>query len=84
MNVSNIWVTFEIHDCQRHIPIYQLAETLGTEKLRVLLKAHILTGCNVISIIGSKTEACKAYTENDWYDIDESNISLPDGRKVPC
>ena len=36
MNKSNIWVTFEIHDCQRHIPIYQLAETLGTEKLRVL------------------------------------------------
>ena len=79
--MGDIWNSW-LPDTYTDLPISR--ETLGTEKLRVLLKAHILTGCNVISIIGSKTEACKAYTENDWYDIEENNISLPDGRKVPC
>ena len=32
MNVNRTCVKFGIHECQRHIPVYQLAEILGTEK----------------------------------------------------
>ena len=48
-NVKKIWVTFGIHERQRHIPVYKLAEIFGTDRLRALLKAHILTGCYVTS-----------------------------------
>ena len=46
MNVNKIWVKFGILENQRHIPVHQLAEILGTEKSRALFKAHILTGCD--------------------------------------
>ena len=70
-NLNRIWVKFEIHDRQRHIPIHRLAEILGTEKSWALLKAHILTGCDVTSKTGSKSVACKACPEKHLYDFGE-------------
>ena len=58
MNVNKIWVRFGILERQRHIPVHGLAEILGTEKS--LLKAHILTVCDVTSKTGSKTAVFKA------------------------
>ena len=49
MNANKIGVKFGILERQRHIPVHQLAEILGTEKSRALFKAHILTGCDVTS-----------------------------------
>ena len=63
MSVNKIWAKFGILGRQRHVPVHQLAEILGTEKSRALLKAHILTGCDVTSKIGSKTAAFKACPE---------------------
>ena len=83
MNVNKIWVKFGIHERQRHIPVYKLAEILGTEKSRALFKAHIVTGHDVTSIIGSKSAAFKVCLEKHLYDFGEDGISLPDGRKVP-
>ena len=71
MNVSKIWMKFGILECQAHIPVHQLAEILGTQKPRALLKAHILTGCDVTSKIGSKTAAFKACPEKYLYDFGE-------------
>ena len=76
-------VKLGIHERQRHIPVYQLAEILGTEKLRALLKTHILTGCNDTSITGSESTAFRICSEKHMYDFGEGGISLPDGRKVP-
>ena len=78
-NVNKIWVTFGIHERQRHMPVYQLAAILGTERLRTLLKAHNLTGCDVASKIGSKSAACKACQKNICMTLEK----LPGERKVP-
>ena len=71
MNVNKIWVKFGILERQRHITVYQLTEILGTKKSRVLLKAHILSGCDVASKTGSKTAAFKACTEKYLHDFGE-------------
>ena len=71
MNVNKIWVKFGIRERQIHIPVYQLAEILGIERLRALLKAHILTGCDVTSKTGSKSVACKTSPEKHFYDFGE-------------
>ena len=84
MSVNKIWAKFRILERQRHVPVHQLAEILGTEKSRALLKAHILTGCDVTSKIGSKTAAFNTCPEKYlrlWRKV--SRLSLPDGRKVP-
>ena len=83
VNANKIWVNFGIHERQRHIPVYQLAEILGTEKSRALLKAHILTECDVTSKTGSKSAAFKACPDKHLHDFGEDGIPLPDGRKVP-
>ena len=46
-NANKIWVKFGVHEHQIHKPVYQLAEILETETLPALLKAPILTGCDV-------------------------------------
>ena len=71
MNVSKIWMKFGILERQAHIPVHQLAEILGTQKPRALLKAHILTRCDVTSKIGSKTAAFKACPEKYLHDFGE-------------
>ena len=71
MNVNKIWVKFGILELQRHIPVHRLAEILGTEKSRALLKAHIWTVCDVTSKIGSKTAVFKACPEKYLYDFGE-------------
>ena len=71
MNVDKIGVKFGIHEHQRHIPVHHLAESLGTEKSRALVKAHILTGYDVTSKIGSKSAAFKACPEKYSYDFGE-------------
>ena len=60
-----------IEERQRHIPVHRLAYILGTEKSRPLLKAHILTVCDVTSKIGSKTAVFKACPEKYLYDFGE-------------
>ena len=71
MNVSKIWVKFGILERRRYKPVHQLAEILGTERSRALLKAHILTGRDVTSKIGSKTAAFEACPENYLQDFGE-------------
>ena len=71
MNVSKVWIKFGILERQTHIPVHQLAEILGREKPRALLKAHILTGCDVTSKTGSKTAAFKACPEKYLYGFGE-------------
>ena len=71
MNVYKIWIKFGIHEQQRHVPVQWLAEIIGTEKLWVLLKAHILIGFDVTNNIRSKLVAFKAYLEKYLYDLGE-------------
>ena len=68
---TKIGVKFGIDEHQRHIPVHHLAESLGTEKSRALVKAHILTGYDVTSKIESKSAAFKACPEKYSYDFGE-------------
>ena len=68
---TKISVKFRIHECQRYIPVHQLLEILGTEKSWALLRAHILTGCDVTSKIGSNSGAFKASPEKYLYEFGE-------------
>ena len=65
-DVNKIWVTFGIHERQTDIPVYQLAEILGTQRLGALLNVHILTACDVTNKIGSKSATCKAFPEKTF------------------
>ena len=70
-NINKIWVTFGIHERQRYIPVYQLAEIFGTERLGALLKARILTACDATNKTGSKSGTCKVCPEKHLYDFGE-------------
>lgn len=58
--VAEIWVTFGAGEKKRFIPIHHLLIRLGPELCRVIIKAHILTGDDVLSKIGSKKSAIKS------------------------
>ena len=61
--VKQLWIRFGSQDKKRDIPIHSIAEKFGDEKCLALLKAHILTGCDVTSRIGTKAAAVKARPE---------------------
>ena len=78
--VRKIWVKFVIHERQRHIPVYQLAEILGTERLRALLKAHILIGCDVTrKKLDPNQQPAKHARKNICMTLEK----MADDRKVP-
>ena len=52
--IQQLWVEFGTGERKRHIPLHVLADKLGVELSRVILKAHILTGDDAISTICTK------------------------------
>ena len=68
----------------RDIPVFQLEQILETEKLRMLRKTYILTGCDITSKIESKSATLRPCPEDYLYEFGEKfQSSLPDGRKIP-
>ena len=59
VGLSELWIRFGTSDMTRHIPIHNLGEVIGSNRCSVILKAHILTGCDVTSKIGMKPAALK-------------------------
>ena len=62
--IQELWVQFDIQERRRNIPIHKLAEKLGEERCLALLKAHILTGCDVTSKLGTKASAFASKPES--------------------
>ena len=52
--LQQLWVEFGTSERKRHIPPHVLADKLGVELSMVILKAHILTGDDALSKIGTK------------------------------
>ena len=52
-----MWVEFGTGDHRCHLPLHILAEKMGTLLRRILVKAHVLTGDNAQSKIGTKHAA---------------------------
>ena len=57
--IKQVWIKFGTQQKKRDVPLHRLAEHLGDEKCLALLKAHILTGCNVTSEVGDKGNCLK-------------------------
>ena len=66
-NLGEVWNSWT-----PDILVYRLEEIFGTEKSRALLKAHILTGCDVTSKIESKSAAFKSCQGKYLYDFGET------------
>ena len=52
-----LWIRYGTGNKSRFLPIHHFAESLGQKLSSVILKAHILTGCDVTSKVGTKLGA---------------------------
>jgi hypothetical protein len=75
VNIEKIWIRYGLKEKVRNIPIHWIADILGTDKSLALLKAHVLTGCDVTSKVGSKAAALKAEPEIYLKDFGEEPIT---------
>ena len=57
--LSELWVRFGSGNSSRFLPMHQFAYQLGQEMCAVIMKAHILTGCDVTSKVGTKVGALR-------------------------
>ena len=61
--LSESWMKFGIGDSSRFTPLHFQASQLGPRVCFVIIKAHILTGCDITSKIGAKVAALKCKPE---------------------
>ena len=52
--LEELWIEFGIGERRRYLPLHVLAPRLGPELCKVIVKAHILTGDDAVSKIGTK------------------------------
>lgn len=57
--LRELWVRFGVGDKTRFLPLHVLLLKLGEDVCKVLIKVHILTGCDSTSKIGTKQAAMK-------------------------
>ena len=57
--LQKLWIRYSTRDHTRYLPIHILYEKLGASFCFVLLNAHILTGCDMTSDVGTKEKAIK-------------------------
>ena len=61
--LSELWIKFGTGDLSRFIPLHFLASQLGPVVCSVIIKAHILTDCDITSTVGTKVAALKCKPE---------------------
>ena len=61
--LKELWLEFGTGERRRHIPVHTLFMKLGSAKSRNLLKAHVLTGDDALSKIGTKHAAFSSSPE---------------------
>ena len=65
LNCNEVWLLFGSGEKSRYLPIHTLAYKMGyTLSSSILLKVHVLTGCDVTSKLGTKPTALKSSPEN--------------------
>ena len=69
------WIRVGTSEKTRFIPIHTLGRKLGHRTYSAVMKAHILTGCDVTSKIWTKTAAIKANPESYLHNFGEQNNS---------
>ena len=53
----------ELESKSRHIPVHKLGFIFSTQRCKVILKSHVLTGCDVTSKVETKTVALSSEPE---------------------
>ena len=61
--LKKILIRYGTGNTRRFIPVHKIYEKLGNSVSSVLLKAHVLTGCDLTSKIGTKERVLKACAE---------------------
>ena len=56
---SELWILYGTGENSKFIPIHLMASILGPNHCSAIMKAHVLTRCDVTSQVGSKTSALK-------------------------
>ena len=63
LGIEELWIKYGTGDKTRYIPLHKLGHSLGPEMSQIILKTHILTGCDVTSKIGTKIAALNSEPE---------------------
>ena len=71
--IEELWIKYGTGDKTRHIPIHKLGSVLGHQHCKVILNAHILTGSDVTSKLGTKAAAFKSEPEKYLESFAEMN-----------
>ena len=59
LNVLEIWLRFGSSNKSRFIPIHSLFSALGVNTCNILLKCHVVSGCDVTSKVATKSAVLK-------------------------
>ena len=62
--------------------MHDMAQQLGDGMCNVIMKAHILTGCDVTSKIGSKSAALSCEPERFLQQFGETRMSVEDNLRI--
>ena len=57
--MCEVWIKYGTGNNKRYIPLHTYAPNLGETKSNLVMKIHILYGCDVTSKIGTKSAALK-------------------------
>ena len=80
--LRELWVQFGSGEHRRHLPIHILAERLGPSLCRVLVKAHVLTGNDALSKIGTKHAALTCEPEKYLVNFGEFSVLSEESFKM--
>ena len=73
VGVKEVWQQYGVGDNRRMLPIHQVLTVLGEVKCKAILKAHILTGEDCLSKIGTKHAAIHFSPEKYLINFGESS-----------
>ena len=57
LGVKELWLKYGTGTKQRYLPLHTLAMNLGEMKSKLVMKIHVISGCDLTSKIGSKLAA---------------------------
>ena len=72
--VSEIWLNFGIGEYERMIPMHEVSITMGPSKSLAMIKAHIITGGDIHSKVGTKHAAVKSNPEQYLSNFGENPV----------
>ena len=73
LGAKEIWIRYGTGASTRYIPLHVLAVKLGEVKAKLVLKLHILSGCDVTSKVGTKLAVMRRDGKAELQSFGENN-----------